>query len=212
MNTIVVIDDHRMMRAGLLDWLSHTGQWTIQGEASTLEEARVLFNTLSTPPDLVLLDISLQEESGLDIIPWLKEKYPPSPGDRNLPGDRDRKPAILVYSVFQGYTYIQEAMKRGAMGYVCKTDGDAEFAAALEAVMQGKSYIDQNLAKKIFTVPDILIGLTRREREILQLVQAGMDNPRIVKKLSLELRTVENYLSRLYDKTGAKNRTELMRL
>ncbi|MFP3043358.1 response regulator transcription factor [Treponema primitia] len=205
MNTIVLIEDHEMMRKGISEWITNTGQWKVVGEAASLDEAHALFDSYPEPPDLVLLDISLRKDFGLDLIPWLKEKYPYTAGENS-------KPAILVYSVYQGYTLIREAMTRGALGYVCKTDSDAEFARAIESVLLGKRYIDQNLTQKIFAVPDILIGLTKREREIFSLVQNGMDNRGIAKTLSIHRGTVENYISRIYDKTGAKNREDLKKL
>jgi NarL family two-component system response regulator LiaR len=203
LHRLILIDDHHMIRRGFADYFSQTGRFAIAGEAASLQEAYALFEKPQTPPDLILLDIELGEDNGLELIAWLKEKY----AHENTP-----VPAVLVYSVFEDVFRVQSALRMGACGYVSKAADETEIAAALDAVLAGECYVDTRLMEKMTSLPDFYSRLTRREREILALIQKNYDNNRIARELGLGLRTVENYLSRIYDKTGAATRGELVRL
>ncbi|GHT61012.1 DNA-binding response regulator [Spirochaetia bacterium] len=177
--------------------------WTIAGEAASLEEARHLLENLRPPPDLIILDISLRDkEWGLELVPWLAAQY----------GAQKRAPPVLVYSVYADYAHIKTAFHMGVQGYISKAEGLAELEAAMETVVQGNVYVDKKMMAKLSFVPELIDGLTKREREIFMLVQQGLDNRRIAEQLSLNLRSVENYISRIYDKTGVKTRRELQDL
>jgi NarL family two-component system response regulator LiaR len=101
-------------------------------------------------------------------------------------------------------------MHLGARGFVSKSAGETELLSAIDAVLAGNTWLDPRLELKSTSVPDIYALFTRREREILELVQKHYDNAKIAKALALKLRTVENYLSRIYDKTGAGSRNDLI--
>jgi NarL family two-component system response regulator LiaR len=200
---LVLIDDHRMIRKGFAAYLTETSRFSVVGEASSLQEAHTLFEKLSALPALVLLDIELGGDNGLELIPWLKEKY-----------TREHKPvpAVLVYSVFEDPFRVQSALHMGARGYISKLADEGEISAALDAVLAGKSYVDKRLVEKMTNLPDFYSRLTRREREILSLVQKNYNNSRIARELKVELCTIENYLSRIYDKTGTTTRGDLVKL
>jgi DNA-binding NarL/FixJ family response regulator len=197
MRTILLVDDHVMIRRGLAARLSAEGRFCIAAEAASLSEARGLLATLNRAPDLVILDIALGDENGLELIGAVQERG----GGTS---------AVLVYSVFEDLFRIQSAMHLGARGYVSKAAGEAELLAAVDAVMAGRIWLDPKLKLKNTAAPDIYSLFTRREREILSLVQNHYDNPKIAKTLSLQLRTIENYLSRIYDKTGTTSRNDLI--
>jgi DNA-binding NarL/FixJ family response regulator len=171
----------------------------IVGEAASLPEARHLLENLQPPPDLIILDISLRDnEWGLELMPWLaRQKI---------------APPVLVYSVYADYAHIKTAFHLGVQGYISKADGFAELEAAMETVVQGNVYVDKKMMAKLSLVPELIDGLTKREREIFMLAQQGLDNRRIAEQLGLNLRSVENYISRIYDKTGVKTRRELQDL
>jgi NarL family two-component system response regulator LiaR len=177
--------------------LAAAGRFSIAGEAASLEEARRLLAGPDTAPDLIILDRELGDENGLELI-------------GGIPDRGGRKPAVLVYSVFEDPFRIQSALHLGARGYVSKSAGEPELLAAIDAVLAGLTWLDPRLELKSAAAPDIYALFTRREREILELVQKRYDNVRIAKTLSLKLRTVENYLSRIYDKTGAVSRNDLL--
>ncbi|MFP3042172.1 response regulator transcription factor [Treponema primitia] len=207
MLTIFLVDDHVMVRRGLEARLAATGRYRIAGEAASLSGARGLLASPEFPPDLIILDLELGDENGLELIGTL-EKQHVAAGELS----RGRIPAILVYSVFDDPFRIQSALHMGARGYVSKSAGEAEMLAAVEAVLAGRIWLDPRLELKTKAMPDIYALFTKREREILELVQKRYDNGAIAKKLSLSLRTIENYLSRIYAKTGAATRNELLAL
>jgi DNA-binding NarL/FixJ family response regulator len=117
-NTVVLMEDHDMMRRGLASSCAPGDRWKVIGEAATITEAAVLFEKFSASrfglPDLVLLDIQLGQEWGLDLIPLLKKR-----------GGRDAPP-VLVYSVYEDYAHIKAAIRAGAAGYISKSQRDAE--------------------------------------------------------------------------------------
>ncbi|MDR3335704.1 MAG: response regulator transcription factor [Treponema sp.] len=210
MHTIVLIDDHPMIRRAFNTYLSETGRFLVTGEAGSLDEARALFSTLTPIPDLVLLDIELGEENGLDLLPLLRAME--SQNDKKKNRVESFSPMVLVFSMFEDPFKIQTALHQGARGYVSKTADETEIASALESILNGEIYIDKRLKTKATETKDIYAGLSKRERIILDLVQKNMDNRSIAKKLDLKARTVENYISRIYTKTGALTRGDLARL
>jgi DNA-binding NarL/FixJ family response regulator len=206
MKTLVLIDDHAMLRRGLSSWLAEDGQWRVLGEAASLEEAAALFERLAAGlPDLALLDIDLNTPGcpgswGLDLVPLLKERY------------GETAPPVLVYSVYDDYVHLKAAFRSGAKGYVCKSQDTGELRAAMDQLAAGGVWFSPGHAFRVAAVSDIVLGLTKRERQIFELVQRRQGNREIAAELGVSLRTVENNLSVLYDKTAAKNRKELERL
>jgi DNA-binding NarL/FixJ family response regulator len=133
-HTIVIIDDHEMMRRGLAAALSP--RWIIVGEAASLEEGRSLFNRLEKPPSVVILDIELRDrENGLGILPYLAKRY----------GNTTNVPPVLVYSVYSDYVHVKTALSMGVKGYVSKVYGLVELETALSAVLQGKIYVNNDM-------------------------------------------------------------------
>jgi DNA-binding NarL/FixJ family response regulator len=131
---------------------------------------------------------------------WLKKRY------------KRKAPAVLVYSIYEDPLRIQAALHQGARGYVSKSASEEEIAAALEAILNNETYLEPKLAEKITEKPNLYRALTKQERAILELIQKNFDNHKIARELSLNLRTVENYLSRLYAKTGVQSRGDLVKL
>ncbi|MFP3042627.1 response regulator transcription factor [Treponema primitia] len=208
--TLVLIDDHRMIRKGFRAYLTETNRFDVVGEAGSPKEVYALFETLPCPPALVLLDIELGESNGLELIPWIEEHYTQH---KSVPqGTSTDVPAVLVYSIFEDPFRVQSALRMGARGYISKSADEGEIEAALDAVLAGESYVDKRLMEKMTDLPDFYSRLTRREREILILVQKNYNNSRIARELNVELRTIENYLSRIYDKTGMTTRGDLVKL
>jgi DNA-binding NarL/FixJ family response regulator len=156
---------------------------------------------MSEPPDLVVLDIALRNnEWGLDLVPHLAERY------------GKKAPPVLVYSVYTDYAHVQAAIGMGVLGYVSKEEGFPALETAMRAVVQRQVHINQRLLSKLSSVPDLISGFTKREKQVFLLVQQGWDNKRIAKEFSLVPRTVECYLNRIYSKLGVKSRKELQEL
>jgi DNA-binding NarL/FixJ family response regulator len=202
MNTLVIIEDCEMTWLGIATYFIRTGRWAILGKASSLEEAEALFSGRDETglADIVLLDVYLKDSRGLDLIPRLKEVY------------RGRRPPVVVYSVFSNYAHVKAALRCGAAGYVCKSQGGEELEAAMETVLKGGAAYSPGLLLEMAKVSDLTLWLTKRERQIFELVQNSKSNKEIAHALDIRVRTVENYLSVIYEKTGVKSRRELEEL
>ena len=198
---IVLVDDHPLAINGIGAWLSSTGRFAIAGTAGTLAEARSLFERIEAMPEIVILDISLGPEDGLDLIPALKkvctERAAPMPG-------------ILVCSVYEDPFLIQRALDLGAEAYVSKSAESGEIISAIDAILVGECYVNPKyhtgFRRKAWTV------LSPRENEIVSLVKRSMSNAQIAKHLGLSARTIENHLAHIYVKADVASREELMKI
>jgi DNA-binding NarL/FixJ family response regulator len=173
----------------------------VLGSAGTLKEARALLSATETAgPDILLLDIHLEKAWGLEIIPWLKQR------------NREKIPAVVVYSAFDDYAHVSAALSMGARGYVNKKQSETELEAALDIVLSGGVYTDKFAEQVLQNAADLIGLLTKREAEIFTLVKDGFSNQEIAEKLSISRRTVENILHCIYDKTGIPSRMDLQKM
>jgi len=156
---------------------------------------------LESLPEIIILDISLGTEDGLDFIPLLKEIC----AKRNAP-----MPCILVCSMYEDLFLVQRAIDSGARAYVPKSAEPGEILAAIDALLEGGGYV--NPRYRITTPRHSWSLLTRRENEIVACIKQNMNNKEIAKRLNIAIRTVENHVSHIYIKTGASSREELMEL
>jgi DNA-binding NarL/FixJ family response regulator len=203
MKTLVLIDDHNMVRRGIASWLAEDKHWKVLGEAASVEEAAALFKRLyaaSTPPDLALLDIDLNGSWGLDLIPLLRKQY------------GEKAPPVLVYSVYDDYAHLMAAFRAKVRGYVCKSQDASVLRAAMDKIAGGGTWFAPDHLAQTTGVSDMLLALTKRERQIFDLVQRRYSNKEIAGECDLSVRTVENNLSIIYDKTGVTTRKELEEL
>ena len=199
MITIALIDDHPLAINGIGAWLKGTGKFEIAGAAGTLAEAAALMERLDPLPAIVILDISLGAEDGLECIPMLKALC--AKRKAALPG-------ILVCSMYEDPFLIQRAVELGARAYVPKSADGSEILAAVDALLAGDVYINQNYKLHRQNMQ----ALTPRENEIVSLAKQSFSAKRIAKRLNISLRTVENHLVHIYTKTGTKSIEELFNL
>jgi NarL family two-component system response regulator LiaR len=201
MHSIVIVEDHPLMRKSLAGFFAGSGRWLALGSAGNLEEARALLSVPETAQaDILLLDIHLEQDWGLDIIPWIKQQK------------RKKSPAAVVYSAFDDYAHVSAALSMGIRGYVTKKQNETELEAALTVVLSGRIYIDSSAELKLQSAAGAISLLTRRETDIFTLVKTGLSNQQIADKLFISRRTVENILSCIYDKTGIPSRLELQKM
>jgi NarL family two-component system response regulator LiaR len=215
MYSMIIVEDHPVMRRGLEVYFAGTGRWQVLGSVPGLEEARALLSAPGTPVDILLLDIQLESGWGLDLLPWLRSYFETRPHFCTQECEQDRPekaPPVVIYSAFTDYAHVNAAFGMGVRGYVSKTRDEAELEAALEAVLRGEIYRDQTVERELAVVNNALNILTKREGEILTLVKEGFSNRAIADRLGLSRRTVENILSCVYDKTGVSSRLELQKL
>ena len=203
MKSIMLIDDHPMINHGLASCLKETGLYNIYGQARSLGESEKIIENSKSLPSLIILDIMLGEENGLDFLGFL---------DNFCKEKNVNKPPVLICSVFDDPYRIRTALKLGASGYITKTGSRQELLNAIDTVLSDKIYVSKNHSDVIEASSDIYFQLTRRELEILNLVKLNKSNQEITKLLKISIRTVENHLSNIYFKTGITNRLGLIKL
>jgi len=201
MISIVLIDDHPLAINGIGAWLNGTDRFVVSGAAKSLTEAAALTEKLENLPDIIILDISLGPEDGLDFIPILKEIC----ARRNAP-----MPDILVCSMYEDPFLVQRAIDSGARAYVPKSAEPGEILAAIDTLLKDGVYINPRCREKAPKQP--WPKLTHRENEIVALIKQNMSSKQIAKRLCITIRTVENHLSHIYLKTGAASREELLEM
>ena len=201
---ILLIDDHPMVSSGLTSILEETGRFKIAGQANSLSQAKSFIeNNKSALPSLIILDILLGDENGLDFLSFLDDFCAQS----NV-----HKPLVLVCSVMEEPFRIQSALKMGASGYIPKTGGKKELLEAIDAVQRGEIYIPSKQSDKINKSYGLYAKFTKRETEVFSLIKEKKSNKEIAEELGLNFRTVENHVSNIYFKTGTANREELIKL
>jgi len=235
MKSIVIIEDHPLMQKGLVSFFTETKRWKVLGTASSVDSAKELLTKVT--PDVLLLDIQLKagkdangkadsmdaagmdaDSWGLDIIPWLEERLKKQ-SSTSLPSasmSDISKPPVLplfaIYSAFDDYAHVSVALSLGVKAYVTKRRSEQELEAALLSALSGNVYIDEAAKIKLNNVTNVISLLTKREAEMLNLVKRGFSNKQIANDLGISIRTVENILSCVYDKTNIHSRLELERL
>ena len=200
---VMLIDDHPLLSYGLASCLEETGRFHVCAQARSLQEARQFIEALKSFPSLIILDILLGEENGLDFLPFLQDFCKA----KNVP-----RPPVLVCSVLEDPFRIQTALKLGASGYVPKAGDKAELLDAIDTVLGGKTYIPGRHTVKLSESSVAFAELTKREREILSLIKLNKSNQHIAQALDINIRTVENHISKIYFKTGTASHHELLSL
>jgi len=185
---VAIVDDHPVVADGLAAALGKEPDIVVVWMASTIEQARHALAS-GSQADVVLLDIRLPDGSGLDL----------------LPGDRAGRPAFLVLSSFDRPQYAAAAFKRGAAGFLLKLAPTAEIVDAVHRAASGGVAFEARHLATARTPP----AISNRELEIVRLVAEGLSNEEVATSLGLSRKSVEAYLTRLYERTGAPSRTEL---
>jgi DNA-binding NarL/FixJ family response regulator len=196
MISILIVDDHQILRAGLRSRLEKEPEIDVIGEASTGEQAVVLARKLQ--PDMVLLDLLLPRMTGYDAVPELLKVAP------------DAK--ILIVSSQTGPTAVRQAISAGAHGYVPKRASDGELLEAIRRVMGGERYVDPDLGARLVVADGLpaLQQISERERDVLHLLALGFTNQEIGKKLFISGRTVDTHRAHIMRKLRLETRAELV--
>jgi len=199
---VLLIDDHPLTSLGLAFCLEETGCFQVSGQVSSLGEAQRFIETLQIP-SLIILDIQLGKENGLDFLPFLK--------DFCLANDIP-KPPVVICSVFDDPFRIQTALGLGASGYVPKNGSKEDLLNAIETVFRGEIYVTSEHNVKLSEMSDKHMQFTGRELEVLNLLKRNKTNKQIAETMQISKRTVENHISNIYLKTGVASRWEIMDL
>jgi DNA-binding NarL/FixJ family response regulator len=201
MKRILIIDDHEVVRDGVKKIFDEQPGEVTFGEASTRFEALQLARQQDW--DLAVLDLSLGEQSGLDVLKELKELRPRLP--------------VLILSMHSEEQYARRAFKAGASGYITKDSSRTELAMAVNKVATGGRYITSTLAERL--VFDLgrdsdrppHEGLSDREFEVMRFIASGKTVTEIAELLSLSDKTISTYRARLLEKMAMKTNAELTR-
>jgi len=200
---VLLIDDHPLTNNGLASCLEETGRFSVSGQANTLSEARRFIEESKNLPSLIVLDILLGEENGLDFLPFLKSFC----REKRVP-----IPPVLVCSVLEDPFRMQAALKSGASGYIPKTASKAELLKDIDTVLRGDVYITGEYAIKLSKSLGVYEQFTKRELEVLNYIKQNKSNQEIAATMGISIRTVENHISNIYFKTGCGSRLELEKL
>jgi two-component system, NarL family, response regulator NreC len=198
---VVIVDDHAVVRAGLKLLLEREPGIEPVDEAANATEA--IFRVIEHKPDVVLIDVTMPGESGIEAIPKLLEASPAT--------------KILVLSMQDDPHYVRDAFAAGANGYVLKEAADSEVVAAIQLVASGGSYVNPALGARLVTADakeraDAQADpLSEREHEVLRLLALGHTNQEIAKTLFISVRTAETHRAHIMQKLGFGSRAELVR-
>lgn len=195
-----VVEDHTLTNRGIRELLQDKENYTCAGFAFSKSEAENKLCMLaedSKLPDILILDLFLDEENGIDLLQEVKSRFP--------------EMKVVVYSMYKNPGIVSIVLENKADGFVLKSSSESELLYAIERICAGESYVQQNLISPLLTYRTIFDGLTRQEQTILKKIIERKSKQQIVKELNIVRRSLENYLSRIYMKTGCKNHEELIK-
>jgi DNA-binding NarL/FixJ family response regulator len=202
MTTILLADDHAIVRDGLRALLETGTDFTVVGVASNGQEA--VEATARLRPDVVVMDIAMPELSGIEATRRIAERCPGT--------------NVLILSMFMSAEHVYRALKAGAHGYVLKESAGSELVEAIRKVRAGQRYMSHRITEALiegYTQPDPRISpldsLSLREREVMQQVLEGHTNAEIAAHLSLSAKSVETYRARILKKLRLKDTMELVK-
>jgi DNA-binding NarL/FixJ family response regulator len=201
--SILLADDHPLVRRGLRTLLHMNSGWKVCAEAGSGSEA--IRKAMKFEPDLALLDISMPDLDGLKASAEIRRASP--------------KTKVLILSMHYTKDYARAAAKAGAQGYVLKSDAESELLAAIGALLAGKTYFtnpdreypDESKAATAKDAEDSPQNLTPREKQVLKLLAEGKSNKQLASVLGISTRTAENHRARVMHKLDLRSLSDLVR-
>lgn len=198
--TLYVIEDHAVVREGLRMLLQATGGMRVAGTAASASEA--LRDLRRSPPDVVLLDLDLGDEDGLEFLPRIQAAAPDA--------------RVLILTALRDPGRDEAAFRAGARGFVHKDSSADVVLRAVRAVASGELWFEPRIlragargAPGKHGAPQAFASLTDRERDIVRLIGEGLRNEEIARRLGITEKTVRNHLTAVFDKLGVSGRLEL---
>jgi len=198
---VLIVDDHAVVRAGLRLLIDAEDDLETVGEAGDARTA--IFEARSTAPDVILMDVVMPEQSGLEALPKLLHEHPET--------------KVLILSMQDDPRYVREAFAAGASGYVLKEAADSELVTAIREVAAGGRYVHPELGARLIEADAAAARraeadpLSDREREVLRLLALGHTNQEIAKRLYISVRTAETHRAHIMQKLRLGSRAELVR-
>jgi len=199
---VFLVDDHAVVRNGLAELLNHAPDLTVSGEASTAEEA--LEKILSAKPDIAIVDLTLGDMGGLELIKHLRTRLPELP--------------VLVLSMHDESFYAERCLRAGARGYIMKKEAIEQVEHAVRQILDGKVYLSQAMSDQFLLavargdaakVGSPVNLLSDRELEVFECIGRGLGASEVARKLRLSVKTIESYQAKLKEKLHLKDSSAL---
>jgi len=199
---IFLVDDHNVVRSGLAELLNLAPDLQVCGEAATAEEA--LRTIDAAQPDAAIVDLTLGEMGGLELIKTLKVRMPQLP--------------VLVLSMHDESYYAERCLRAGAKGYIMKKEAIEQLEHAVRQILDGKVHLSPTLSNQYLLavargnttgIGSPVNLLSDRELEIFECIGRGLGATEVARKLSLSVRTIESYQARLKEKLNLKDSSQL---
>ena len=201
---IMLVEDHPIFRLGLAELINQEDDLIACGTSTDVNQAIKEIEILN--PNLIIVDISLKNSDGIDLVQHVKKNKEDIP--------------VLVLSMHDEYLYAQRALHAGAKGYIMKQEAMESVVTAIQHVLAGKIYLNENLKEHIlsnisdnFKAKDKspMERLTDRELQVFKMIGRGFTSKEIAIKLFLSIKTIGTYRERIKEKLGLKNASELVR-
>ncbi len=198
---VLLVDDHPIVRQGVRRLIEKEPGLTVCGEAEDAPEALAIIET--TRPDLVVLDLSLKQSSGFDLILDLKRRW------EHLP--------VLVLSMYSEEVYAERVLRAGASGYIMKQEAPKKVISAIWSVLEGVVYVSEKVSAGILQSMagrragvSSIDSLSDRELQVFQMIGEGMTHQHIADKLMLSVKTIESHVEHIKRKLGLSSGRELL--
>ncbi|NOK85442.1 MAG: DNA-binding response regulator, NarL/FixJ family, contains REC and HTH domains [Chloroflexi bacterium AL-W] len=188
---IMVVDDHFVVRVGLVTMINTQSDMTVVAEAASGSQAIELFQ--EHQPDIVLVDLRMPGMSGVEVITTIRREWPEA--------------RCVVLTMYDGDEQIYQALQAGARAYLLKSVTREEFLDAIRAVYAGQYHVPPEVAQRL-VVHMPRSELTVREREVLELIVKGKGNRDVAEQLSISEHTVKNHINNILNKLGVSDRTQ----
>ncbi len=201
---IFLVEDHEIFRMGLKELINQQNNLVVCGEADDANKAWIIIQ--ENKPDMMIIDISLKESNGINLVMDIHKLYPAMP--------------ILVLSMHNESLYAERSLNAGARGYIMKAETSDSIILAIEQILKGNIYVSGKIIGKILNrvalhndpiEKEPIDCLTNRELTVLQLIGEGSATGDIALKMNLSVKTVSTYKERIKKKLNQKNNTELVR-
>lgn len=199
---VFLVDDHAVVRNGLAELLNQATDLEVCGEAATAEEA--LEKIEAGVPDIAVVDLTLGDMSGLELLKHLKSRHPMLP--------------VLVLSMHDESFYAERCLRAGARGYIMKNEAIEQVEIALRQILDGKVYLSQRMSDQFLLavargdaakIGSPVNQLSDRELEVFECIGRGLGASEIARKLHLSVKTIESYQAKLKEKLHLKDSSQL---
>ena len=198
MTTILIADNHEVVRCGVQALLAQRADWEVVAEAADGKEA--VAQAIKTTPDVAIIDYSLPFLNGVEVTKQIRERSPDT--------------AVLIFTMHENNFVIRDSLRAGALGYVLKSDAQRLLVTAIDTVAQHKPFFTgaaSAAALHAFQTRGSNGPLTARERGVVQLIAEGHSNTKVASILGLSLKTVETHRQKARDKLQLGSTAELVR-